>query len=262
MQPARHIPLQGASNFRDFGGYATGDGGVVKWRLLFRADRLCDLTDADFTALSEHGVRYVYDLRRDSEAAEAPTVWPGPALIRAPLMPDSAGPNTFQRIAADETARHDASITRKIMRKMYERLLSDAAPIAAYGQIFARLGAPDAFPAVFHCAGGKDRTGAVAALILGVLGVSREDIAEDFMLTGRYYDAAAGLKARVTQIVSAAEIGFWSDEALEPIFGVERIYIDTFLDILDAAGGAERFLREKAGVAAETLAAMKAALVA
>ncbi len=265
MQPSRHIPLAGASNFRDFGGYPTADGRQVKWRLLYRSDRLCDLTAEDYVALAPHRIRFVYDLRRDSEVAEAPTIWrgePAPELIRAMMMPDSAGPNTFQRIAADETARHDANITRKIMRRMYENMLSLPAPIAAYGMIFQRLGELDAFPALFHCAGGKDRTGAVAALILDLLGVAREDIAEDFMLTGLYYDAANSLKNRVSQIVSTAEIGHWSEEALVPIFGVERDYIETFLDILAAEGGAERFLTDKAGVEPAALARVRAALLA
>jgi protein-tyrosine phosphatase len=36
---------------------------------------------------------------------------------------------------------------------------------------------------VFHCAAGKDRTGVLAALLLGALGVSDDDIAEDYALT-------------------------------------------------------------------------------
>jgi len=256
MQIERHIPLQGASNFRDFGGYPTADGRSVRWRRLFRSDRLSELTPADFAALGAHGVRCVCDLRRDSEAAAAPTAWPGedaPELVRAPLFNDEAGPNTFQRISADEAARHDANLTRAIMGTMYVRMLTDAPPLAAFGRIFARLAAPDAFPAVFHCAGGKDRTGVTCALVLGVLGVGREDIAEDFMLTGKYYNAADHLRRRVGQVVAEADLGFWSEPALMPIFGVERGYIDTALDIVDAAGGTDAFLIAKARVAPQAL---------
>jgi len=260
----RHIPLQGASNFRDFGGYPTADGRAVKWRRLFRSDRLSELTPADYAALDAHGVRLVYDLRRDSEAAAAPTAWPGegaPELIRAPLFNDEAGPNTFLRISADATARHDANLTRAIMGAMYVRMLTDAPPLAAFGRIFARLAAPEAFPAVFHCAGGKDRTGVTCALILSALGVGRDHIAEDFMLTQKYYDSAGHLEKRVGQIVAQADIGFWSEEALLPIFDVQRAYIETALDLVDAAGGAETFLAEKAGVAPEALQRLRAELL-
>lgn len=251
MQTERHIPLQGATNFRDFGGYAGRDGRTVKWRRLFRSDRLSELTAEDYAVLGAHGIRAVYDLRRDSETALAPTNWRGeapPELIRSPLFGDEAGLNTFQRIAADEAARHDADRSRAIMSQMYVRMLTEESPLAQFGKIFGRLTGPEAFPAVFHCAAGKDRTGVTCALILGVLGVGREDIADDFMLTQRYYNSEENLKKRVGQIVAEADMGFWSEEALIPIFGVERAYIDTALDLVDEAGGAEALLVARAGV--------------
>jgi protein-tyrosine phosphatase len=264
MQPDRHIPFEGASNFRDFGGYPAGDGRTVKWRRLFRSDRLSELTPADYDRLAAHGVRFVYDLRRDSEAAASPTVWPGPdapRLIRSALFTDEAGLNTFQRISADEAARHDADRSRAIMRQMYVRMVTEAGPLAAFQRMFAQLSAPGAFPALFHCAGGKDRTGVTCALILSALGVSREDVVEDFMLTQRYYESARNLAQRVSQVVAGAETGFWSEEALAPIFGVERDYIETALDLVEADGGIEAFLVNKVGVEPETPGRLRAALL-
>jgi protein-tyrosine phosphatase len=264
MQSDRHIPLQGASNFRDFGGYPTADGRTVMWRRLFRSDRLSDLTPADYETLSAHDVRVVYDLRRDSETAAAPTAWPGPdapEMVRSPLFNDESGPNTFQRVAADETARHDADLSRSIMRGMYVRMVTEPTALAAIGRIFKRLARPGAVPALFHCSGGKDRTGVTCALILSALGVSREDVTEDFMLTARYYDSAANLGQRVSQIVAEAGAGFWSEAALLPIFGVERGYIDAALDHVEAAGGAAALLTGKAGVSAQDLERLREQLL-
>jgi len=252
----RHIALQGASNFRDFGGYSTADGRSVKWRRLYRSDRLSDLTAADYATLGPHGVRFVYDLRRGSEVEASPTVWLGeaaPTVIHAPIFNDEAGPNAFQRVSADAAARHDPDVARAIMSQAYVRMVTEPAPLATLGRIFARLAEPEAFPAVFHCAGGKDRTGVTCALILGVLGVGREDIADDFMLTGKYYDATGHLSRRVGQVVAEADLGFWSEAALMPIFGVERAYIDTALDLVEAAGGTDAFLVDRAGVAPQAL---------
>jgi protein-tyrosine phosphatase len=261
----RHVPLDGASNFRDFGGYATQSGGSVKWRRLFRSDRLSELTADDHARLAPLGIRHVWDLRRESEAVAAPTRWPGPdapRLIRHPVFEDeSGGPSTFQRIADSEAARHDANLAREIMGQLYVRMLTEPGPLAAQRVMFEHLARPDGAPVLFHCSAGKDRTGVTCALILGVLGVSRADITADFMLTQRFYEADEARKARISQIVQEAGLGFWSEEALAPIFSVEQAYIDRALDHVEAAGGAERFMTERVAVSADTLDQVRAALV-
>lgn len=249
MQPSRHVPLQGASNFRDFGGYPAAEGRTVKWRRLFRSDRLSDLTPADYEALDAYGIRAVYDLRRDSEAAAAPTRWGGktePELIRSALFTDEPGRNIIQHTAADGVSP-DADLARRIMSETYARMVSEPGALAVLGAIFARLTTADAFPALFHCAAGKDRTGVTCALILSALGVAREDVVEDFMLTQQYYDTLGNLERNVSQVVDHAGSG-WSREALLPMFGVERVYIETALDVVHAEGGIETFLAEKLGV--------------
>jgi protein-tyrosine phosphatase len=258
----RHVPLDGASNFRDFGGYATSDGRQVKWRRLFRSDRLSELTADDHARLAPLGVRHVYDLRRLSELQAAPTNWPGPTLLHRPLFVDEAGPSTFTRIADDEAARHDAALARGIMAQLYQRLVTEPGPLAIYREVFEHLAEPDCTPVLFHCSAGKDRTGVTCALVLGALGVSRADITHDFMLTKQHYEADAARAERIAQIVAEAGLGFWSEEALVPIFTVEQAYLDTALDLVEAAGGVDRFLADRAGVPAATLDRVKAALVA
>jgi protein-tyrosine phosphatase len=263
MQPDRHIPLQGASNFRDFGGYATADGRTVKWRRLFRSDRLSELTAADYEALGAHGIRHVYDLRRESEAAASPTRWPGsaaPRLVRSPLFTDSSGASSVQRLV-DGGGHPDAALARRVMIQMYERMVSEPQAVSMLGRIISDLTTAEAFPALFHCAGGKDRTGVTCALILSALGVAREDIVEDFMLTRRYFDTAANLEKAVTQVVSAATMNAWSKDALVPIFGVEPAYIETALDLVEAGGGVETFLTQKADVPIGALEAMRGRLL-
>jgi protein-tyrosine phosphatase len=264
MPHDRHIPLAGASNFRDFGGYPTTDGRSVKWGLLFRSDRLSELTAADFERLADLGIRQVHDLRRASEVALAPTRWPGsdaPALIASPLFEDEAGPSTFHRVAADEAARHDPAASRAIMAETYVRMITEPGPLAAFRRMFSALAEPGAFPVLIHCSGGKDRTGVTCALLQSVLGVSRRDVTHDFMLTQQYYSAAANLRQRVSQIVSGAELGFWSEAALAPIFGVEQLYIDTVLDRIAAGGGVEAFLIERVGLEPRVLARLREALL-
>ncbi|HZZ90413.1 MAG TPA: tyrosine-protein phosphatase [Caulobacteraceae bacterium] len=261
---SRHVPLDGASNFRDFGGYPTAEGRQVKWRRLFRSDRLSELTAADHARLAPLGIRHVYDLRRLSELAAAPTRWPGPEaprLLHRPLFVDEAGPTTFTRIAEDEAARHDADLARGVMAQLYARLVTEDGPRAIYREVFEHLADPAATPALFHCSAGKDRTGVTCALILGALGVSRADVTADFMLTKQHYEADAARQDRIAQIVAEAGLGFWSEEALLPIFTVEQGYLDTALDLVAEMGGTERFLAERVGVSAETLEGVRRTLV-
>jgi protein-tyrosine phosphatase len=166
--PDRHVPLAGASNFRDFGGYPTQAGGAVRWGRLWRSDRLSELTAADHSRLAPLGIRHVYDLRRPSEVAAAPTNWAGPGapvLLHRPLFLDETGPSVFHRIAENEAARHDAGLSRQIMAQLYARLVSEAGALAIYREMFAHLAEPEAAPAPFHGSAGKDRTGVTCALI-------------------------------------------------------------------------------------------------
>ena len=264
MPAERHVPLEGASNFRDFGGYETADGRRVKWGRLFRSDRLSELTEADFARLAQLGIRHVYDLRRASEVELSPTRWPGhaPRLVPAPIFEDeSGGASTFQRVAADEGARHDAERSRAIMCQMYLRMVTEAGPLAALGALFASLAEPDQFPALFHCAGGKDRTGVVSALILLVLGVAREDVVADFMLTQRYYDSDARRAAHIAGVIASFEPGFFSEAALGPVFRVEPGYLETALEVIEADGGAEAFLAGRCGVDASTFERLRGTLL-
>lgn len=254
MHIDRHIPLQGASNFRDFGGYPTAEGRAVARGRLFRSDKLSDLTASDYAVLDAYRIRYVYDLRRDSELVNWPTRWAGaspPELIHAPMFRDHHG-NVLQR-AADDGAKPDAELARKVMRDMNFRMVTEPHSLANLSGIFARLVEPEAFPALFHCAGGKDRTGVTCALILLALGVSREDVVEDFMLTGVYYDALSNLDRNIPQVVGETRQGDWTREALLPIFGVEASYLGTALDVVDAQGGIDLFLRDKLGMSPDGL---------
>src|ERR1700730_6066198 len=63
----RLISLEGAVNFRDLGGYAVGGGKRTRWRVLFRADGLGDLSESDLSVLRALGIRTVIDLRSEGE---------------------------------------------------------------------------------------------------------------------------------------------------------------------------------------------------
>ena len=75
IDPRRAIPVKGAYNVRDLGGYETADGREVRWRTLFRAADIHALSPAAQSTLIDAGVRTVIDLRGSRELTEAASVF-------------------------------------------------------------------------------------------------------------------------------------------------------------------------------------------
>jgi protein-tyrosine phosphatase len=173
----RLIPLEGAVNFRDLGGFRTVDGRTVRWRFLFRSDSLHDLTPSDVAVLrDELGVVTVVDLRSDEELARTPTnpLHAVAEILHHPIFRAADRPAEED---PEEAARRRAELTlAEMYLGMFDRLGDNlAAGVAAVAT------APG--PAVFHCAAGKDRTGVMAAVLLSLLGVPDADIAADYAAT-------------------------------------------------------------------------------
>ena len=172
--PERLVTLEAVHNFRDLGGYATADGRTTLWRTLYRADGLYRLTPADVVALEPLGLNTVIDLRS------------APELDERGRFPVDAHPVVFHHLPiVDKTwAQGDAPEYERdedFLIWAYQDMLAVGAP--RFAKAFEVLAEPDALPAVFHCAAGKDRTGLLAALLLGSLGVSHDDIVADYALT-------------------------------------------------------------------------------
>lgn len=185
----RRLPLEGALNFRDLGGYRTGDGRfVIKWGLLYRTDHLVSLTPGDYAYLEPLGIRLVCDLRTSGERERAPTKWQGRTLDfqSSPILTDSAIAAAMQPLPPDEFKRRLAlaSLGKPLpLSGNYDRFVIDYAP--SYAQVLQRLVSGD-LPAATHCTAGQDRTGVYSAIVLTMLGVPWATVVDDYLLTSRY----------------------------------------------------------------------------
>jgi protein-tyrosine phosphatase len=172
----RVIPLVAVHNFRDLGGYPTVDGRQTRWRTLFRADGLYRLTPRDADLVVALGVRTVVDLRTEKEVAHRG------------MFPVSSHAVTYHHLPIidatwGETATLETEDVVEFLVWAYRQMLEVAAP--RFADAMRLLAGNGTLPAVFHCAAGKDRTGLLAALVLGALGVDDALIAADYALTER-----------------------------------------------------------------------------
>jgi protein-tyrosine phosphatase len=225
----RHLALEGAPNFRDLGGYETGDGHHVEWGRLYRSDNLAHLTDADLEKLSGLGIRLVCDFRARAEKESEPDRLPAknpPVVAALEIGADSFMVKDLRaRIQSGDLEGLD---TRAMMIEGNRLFATTFAP--QYAAMFERITKPESLPALVHCTAGKDRAGFAAAAILSVLGVPHETVLEDFLLTNHYTASATRKRLLMIRVFSL----FRADtDALRPLFGVEPAYLEAAFDAID-----------------------------
>jgi len=215
---ARHLNLAGASNFRDLGGYRTHDGRTVRWRQIFRSNHLAHLTVQDIAVVRSLGVRSAFDFRGVAERAEALCGMADITVHSLPVEPTVVA--ALRAIAANrQLSSADAF---EVMRDSYRGYVQDNT--VRYRALFAHL-IEDRAPLVIHCTAGKDRTGFACALILHALGVPNEVIADDYLLTNKFYkrdpSATTELPDEVRQVLGTVQQPFLNAafEAIDADYG-------------------------------------------
>lgn len=232
LDEGRVVPLQGAFNFRDLGGYPTTDGRRVRRRMVYRSDNMRDLTDADVALVASLALKVVHDFRLDHERAEYPSRLPNPApevmLLSVGDLPGQA--ETMVELVVKMLRGEAEMAPASFWEDHYVTLLDIAQPNMV--KLMESLAGEDRLPALFHCAGGKDRTGLAATLLLAILGVPREVIVDDFLLTNslrtlrRYEFWAPQMEAKGIDPLGAL-----------PILGVTRSAWERAVQHLDEAYG-------------------------
>jgi protein-tyrosine phosphatase len=254
----RRLPLQGADNFRDLGGYLTSDGQAVRWGQIFRSNELGGLSRADLRYLSRMGVKLVCDLRTPRERNDRPD-----ATLTDAAVLELELPVEQQGIEAEVVRRQILTgalagyAIERTLRAAYAAFVTEHSE--AWSRLLHRLAAPDAPPSVVHCTAGKDRTGFASALVLLALGVPQETVFEDYMLTNRYREDYRNFVLRWVPLASL----FRTDrDDLLPLLEARRSYLQTSIDtMLELYGSVDAYLDQALGVGPELRQALRKRLL-
>lgn len=247
--------LNGAPNARDLGGMKTVDGRKIKPQRLIRSGRLGKIDDADVEYLKSIDLRTVVDFRNAQEQAEKPDrVIDGVRYISCPILMGRAEGITHEKLESDDEiavrtikmARylmHEGADGMERMRYLYALLVTERHAIEYYGKFFDILLSQSNGAILYHCSMGKDRVGIATALLLSALGVSEEDIIEDYLVTAvRCAPSTARLIENCRKYTDdKAELQFIYDLDI-----VDLSFIRAGFDAIDKIhGGMDAFLKNQ-----------------
>lgn len=248
MNNLRRIPLDGCVNFRDLGGYASSLGATTRWGVLFRADSLHRLSSADAQLVASRlGIRTAVDLRATDERERVGVLAPDLGIAEHHVGTTDG--------ALHAPRREDLDMQNRSFGQLYEGMIRNG------GERFAaaiELAAdPDQWPTVFFCMAGKDRTGCLAALILGLVGVDRQDIVADYAATA---PAVPAIRERaLAELPEMANV--WANLP-DDIVNAPTSAMNELLDIIDAQWGSPEGYALEYGVKPQTIERLQASFLA
>ena len=243
----RHLPLEGAYNTRDLGGYTTAAGRTTRWGRYLRSDSLHTLTPKAVDTLIDYGVRSIVDLRRSAELQFKPTPFIG---CEAVVYYHQNMTGDVRLEGRDQLAAIDDTAVRR--GRLYCLILEQRKHIVH--QIMSILSQEGGLPALVHCNAGKDRAGIIAAFVLHLAGVPRETIVADYALSARY-NVAAHLDRNPGLSPEEFTWETYQDMACPP--GTIELTLD-FLD--ERYDGIEGYLHD-VGITDEQIEAIRSAMV-
>ena len=212
------IKLEGTNNTRDLGGYTNIHGQTIRNNMIFRSDKLSELTETDIKKLKSLGIKNIIDFRSNKEITDEPNNLP--KEINYIHMP----------IEADNQIRKELDdIVSGKLNKLMKQFLIDANKdfVLKYSSVFSKfisflLDNPE--PTLFHCTAGKDRTGFAAFLILTILEIPINIILNDYLKTNDYISNS--LDRQVVHVSKLLKIPEEKANLIKPLLIVDIEYIN------------------------------------
>jgi protein-tyrosine phosphatase len=241
----RLVHMQGAVNFRDIGGYKTKDGKEIKWGMIYRSASIAKLTDSDMDTLKNKHIHTVIDFRGHSESAAAPDrLLPGTDYTLSPAGSDSL-PDMKQMITmmkqdnffGDFYGEKGTAYAGDRFRPLFKKLLT------------VKKG--DAI--LYHCTGGRDRTGMATALLLYTLGVPEQTIEADFVASNVYLG-----NTMVSYAAPMAKATGMTVEEMKQKMDLRPEWIQAFFAAIKTKyGSIENFMQKEMGIGPKEVSLLK-----
>lgn len=243
----RRLPLNSLSNTRDLGGMQTEDGHFIRPCRLLRSGDLYHASESDQTALRrEYKLRMVIDFRTLGEQKERPDAEIyGADYISNPILAEETMGITRERGGLDDLMQFQGD-GEAYMEQLYENLVLDRNAQEAYGNFLRLLKHCVDGAAMWHCTAGKDRVGVGTALLLRILGVSMEDILEDYMRSEEYLEEDNESMLRVLERQRASRKVL---KNVKLMLGVKEAYLQrAFGAIGEKYGTMEKYMKKALGL--------------
>ena len=216
------IELEGTHNTRDLGGYETIEGKIVKHGMLFRSDKLKNLTPSDCKKLINLGIERIIDFRSNEEKQKEPNLIPeGMEYIEMPIEADKKIKEEIYDILNNRSNKDMKDFLIDANRDFILEFKD------VFGQ-FLKILANSPKPTLFHCTAGKDRTGFAAFLIYTILEVDRETIIEDYLKTN--YFIKDSMEIQIENVAEILDISLVDCRKLVPLLGVDIDYIESAIN--------------------------------
>jgi len=238
----RHMPehFETLINFRDLGDYKTKDGKQIAAYKLLRSGSLLNLNDHDIDMLTQtYKLKHVIDLRSPIEIVEAPnTQIDDTTYHHLDLYSDGIpGSSSFTEYQRGTVGKVDVI---EEMHNSYNRITTSRYSHENMRRLFQLLLANEDGSILWHCSSGKDRTGVPTAILLHILGASKETIYHDYMLSNEARKAAN--EATATKMRAEGESEQLIEETIQTLI-VRKEYLDyTFKLIDEHYGGLEGYI--------------------
>jgi len=251
---SRLLPVTGALNFRDLGGYRTRDGHTVKWGKVYRSSMLAQLSDDDYRMLTPLHIGTITDLRANEERARDVTDWKAGEVTR--IETDySMDYSQFRSLMKDI----NADKARAMFTAMYPDILQQQTD--NFRTMFQQLLHNDD-ALLFHCSAGKDRTGMAALLVLTALDVPQETIMQDYLLSNTYYAARVAEFSRQhsadKQDAASAMMSRLPPDVVAVFMGVSPDYLQAAINVMEQQHGSVMgYLHEVLGLTDADITALR-----
>jgi protein-tyrosine phosphatase len=260
---SRQIALDGAVNVRDIGGHRSAYGLEVMPGRLYRGDSLSQLTAADVERLDQLGLRTVIDFRTSGEIllSGADRLPYGLEFASLPVSGGDLG-SVYELISSGDHERQRRELgdgrAASFMVQINRGFVADPRQREAFGVALRLLCSPGRLPLLYHCSSGKDRAGWMTAIVLTAMGVPRELVLRDYLLSNDFH--RAGYQKLRYDLVKT---GILQDaELLRPILDQSPTYLGAAFEEVDRRYGSfGRFLTHGLEVTEASLGELRRALL-